>query len=123
MNAATDAPNDSTPPDTENKIYVRQLLDGQEYSVAKGDIIENVFGRKAAVEWCVAYLHGFYWLPGCPTYTGYIITSGTCLQLLHIDNNTMFGAAQLMADLRGGNFNTNKALYINFQNHATFFCK
>ena len=35
----------------------------------------------------------------------------------------MLGAAQFMLDFRGVNFNTKKALNINFQKHASFFCK
>ena len=62
-NASPHSPNATTAPDAaativENKMSVRQLLDGQEYPVAKGGIIMKVFGREAAVEWCVAYLHG-----------------------------------------------------------------
>ena len=42
------APNYATAPDAEffnveNKMSARQLLDGQEYPVAKGDIIKNCF--------------------------------------------------------------------------------
>ena len=39
-------------------MTVRQLLDGQEYPVAKGDIIKKGFDHEASVEGCVAYLHG-----------------------------------------------------------------
>ena len=46
-NASTHSPNATTTPDAaativENKMSVRQLLDGQEYHVAKCDIIKNV---------------------------------------------------------------------------------
>ena len=58
MNASLHAPNSATDPDAENKTSVRQLLDGQEYSVVKSDIIKKGFDRKSAVEQCVAYLHG-----------------------------------------------------------------
>ena len=45
MNASLHAPNSATDPDAENKTSVRQLLDGQEYSVVKSDIIKKGFGR------------------------------------------------------------------------------
>ena len=35
----------------------------------------------------------------------------------------MLGAAQLMADFQGIHFNIKKALYINFQKHASIFHK
>ena len=38
-------------------MSVIQLLDGQEYPFAKGDIIKKGFYREADVEQCVAYLH------------------------------------------------------------------
>ena len=51
---------------------MRQLLDGQEYLVAKGGIIKKDFDRKAAVEQCVAYLNGLYQITVCvlPTIMG-----------------------------------------------------
>ena len=60
MNTAPHAPNTVTSPDTENKTSVRQLLDGQEYPVSKGDIIKKGFDREVSVERCVTYLHGIY---------------------------------------------------------------
>ena len=66
---------------------MRQLLDGQEYPVAKGDIIKKGFDREAAVEQCVAYLYWLSQLPGYPRYTSDIITSCNWLKLLPIDNN------------------------------------
>ena len=51
-------------------MSVRQLLDGQEYPVAKGDIIKKRFYREADVEQCLAYLHALSQLPGCPSYIG-----------------------------------------------------
>ena len=121
MNTAPHAPNTSTSPDTENKMSVRKLLDGQEYTVAKGDIIKNGFYCKSAVERCVAYLHGFSTIIVYPSYTGDRITSFAFLQLIHIDNNDMLGAAQFMVDFRGVHFNAEKALCINLQNHASIF--
>ena len=38
MDTAPHAPNAATVPDAENNMFVRQLLDGQEYPVAKVDI-------------------------------------------------------------------------------------
>ena len=35
----------------------------------------------------------------------------------------MLGVAQLMVDLQGMHFNAKKDLYINFQKHASTFCK
>ena len=35
----------------------------------------------------------------------------------------MLGVAQLMVDLQGMHFNAKKDLYINFQKHASIFCK
>ena len=95
-------------------MSVRQLIDGQEYPVAKGDIIKKGFHWEAAVEWCVTYLHGLSQLPGCPRYNGDRITSCTCLQLLHIDKNEMLGAEQFMFDFQGMHFNSKKALYIKY---------
>ena len=43
----------------ENKMSMRQLLYGQEYTVAKGDIIKKGSDYKASVEKCVAYIHVF----------------------------------------------------------------
>ena len=54
---------------------MRKLIDGQEYPVAKGGIVKKGFDREAAIERCVAYLHGLYHLPGCPRYTSDRITS------------------------------------------------
>ena len=98
INTAPHAPNAATNTDAasataENKMSVRQLLDGQEYPVAKGGIIKKGFDRKADVERCMAYLHVISQLPGCHGYTGYIITSCTWLQLLHSDYNAILGAA------------------------------
>ena len=107
----------------ENKTSVRKLLDGQEYNVAKGGIIKKGFGRKSAVEQCVAYLHSLSQLTVCPRYTGDLITSCTWLQLILVDNNTMCGAAQFMVDFQGMHSSAKKAIYINFQNHASIFHK
>ena len=123
MNTAPHAPNTDTSTYAENKTSVRQLLDGQEYPVAKGDIIKKGFGRKAAVERCVTYLHGSYQVPGCPRYTCDIIILCTCLKLLPIDNNAMLVAAQFIVDFRGMHFKSKKALYIIFQKHASIFRK
>ena len=43
--------------------------------------------------------------------------------LLPIYKNYMFVAAKFMVDLQGMHFNAKKALFINFQNHASIFCK
>ena len=59
--ATNDAPPNTinTAPHSPNvKMSVWQLLDGQEYPVAKGDSIKKGFDREAAVERFVAYLHG-----------------------------------------------------------------
>ena len=74
MNTSHHSPNADTCPDMENKTSVRQLLDGQEYPVTKGDIIKKGFDREAAVERYVAYPHELYQLPGYPRYTGQRIT-------------------------------------------------
>ena len=79
INTAPHAPNNATAPDSdvntvENNTPVIQLLDGQEYPVSKGDIINKGFDYEAAVERWVAYLHGLSQLPGCTRYTGDIIT-------------------------------------------------
>ena len=63
INTTLNAHNAATDPDSdlataENKMTARQLLDGQEYPVAKGDIIKKGFDHEASVEGCVAYLHG-----------------------------------------------------------------
>ena len=59
MTTAHHAPSAANAPDPDagNNISVRQLLDGNEYPVAKGDIIKKRFDRKADVEQCAAYLH------------------------------------------------------------------
>ena len=72
---------------------MRQLLDHQEYPIAKGDIIKKGFYREAAVETCMAYLHGLSQLLVCRRYNSDIITLFTYLQLLPIDKNIMLGAA------------------------------
>ena len=93
MNATPHTPNATTVLDMENNTSVRKLLDGQEYPIAKGDIIKKGFYCKEAVEKFVAYLHGLSQLPGCPRYNSDIVTSCTCLQLLPIENNAFLGAA------------------------------
>ena len=123
MQITPHVPNANTAPETENKTSVRQLLDGQEYPVEECDIIKKGFDCEAAIERCVAYLHGLSQLPGCSRYTGDRITSCTCLQLLPIDNNNMLVAEQFLVDSLEMHFNTNKALYIHFQNHASIFYK
>ena len=50
MNPVSHAPNTATSPDIENKVSVRQLLDGQEYPVAKGYIIKKGFDIESTVE-------------------------------------------------------------------------
>ena len=35
----------------------------------------------------------------------------------------MLGEAQFMIDFQGMHFNAKKAFYINFQKHASMFCK
>ena len=104
-------------------MSVKQLLYGQEYLVAKVDIIKRRFDREDDFERCVAYSRGLSQLPGCTRYICEIITSCTCLQILHIDNNDMLGAAQFILDFRGMHFNANNAFYINFKNHASVFRK
>ena len=71
----------------------------------------------------MAYLRGLYQLAGCPIYTGDIVIACTCLKIVPIYNNTMLGAAQFMVDFQGMHFNAKKALYVNFQKHASIFCK
>ena len=95
-----------------------QLLNGQEYPVAKGDIIKKGFDLEAIIEWCVAFLHGFSQLPDCPRYTIHIITLRTYLQRLPIYNNDMLVAVKFMVDFQRMHFNAKKNLYINFQKHA-----
>ena len=82
-------------------MSARKLLDGQEYPVAKGDIIKKGFDHEAAVERRVAYLHGIYQLKGSTKYTSDRITQWTCLKLLPVENNAMLGAAKFMVDSRG----------------------
>ena len=82
INTEPHTPNAANAPDSaaataENKPSVRKLLDGQEYNVAKGGIIKKGFGRKYAVEQCMAYLHGLSQITVCPRYTGDLITSCT----------------------------------------------
>ena len=102
---------------------MRQLLDGQEYPVTKGDIIKNGFDHEAYVDQFMFFPHVLSQLLVCPRYTGDRITSCTCLQILHIDNKEMLGSAQFMVDFRGMHFNAKKSLYINFHNNASIFCK
>ena len=102
---------------------MRKILYGQEYTVAKVDIIKKRFDREAAIDQCVVYLHGLSQLPGYPRYNVDRITSCTCLNFFPIDNNAMLGSAQLMVDFRGMRFNANKTLFINFQKHDSIFCK
>ena len=128
FNTAPHTPNTATLPDDvaatmEYKTSVRQLLDVQIYPIFKGDIIKKLFNCGAYVKLCVAYLHVLSQLRGCPRYTGDIITLCTCLQLIPIDNNRMLGADKFMVDFRGIYFNANKALYINFHNHASIFVR
>ena len=52
-----------------------------------------------------------------------MITSCTCFKILTIENNSMLVAAQFMVYFRGMHFNVKKDLYINFQKHASIFCK
>ena len=77
MDNANHAPNNATALDADNKTPVRQLLDGREYPVAKGDIIKKVFDCEVAVERYVDYLNGLSQLPGCTSYTCDRITSCT----------------------------------------------
>ena len=100
-----------------------QLLDSQEYPVAKVDIIKKGFNREAAVEIFVAYLNGLYQLPGFPRYKSDRITSFTCLQILTIKNNSILGAVQFMVEFQGMHFYTKNDLYIHFHKHASIFCK
>ena len=113
------APNAVTTPDEQNKMSVRQLIDVQGYPVAKGGIIKKGFDCEAAVERCVAYLHGLSQLPGCPRCTGDRIKYCTCLQLPPINNTDILGEVQFMLNFRDMHFNTKKASYINFQKHAS----
>ena len=102
---------------------MRQLLDGQEYYVTKGDIIKERFDCEATVEQCMSYLHGISQLPSYTRYTGDRIILCTCLQLLPIENNAMLEAKIIMVDFLGMHFNANKALYINFQKHDSIFVR
>ena len=121
MNTTPHETNAVTASDMENNKSVRKLLDGQEYPVAKGDIIKKGLDRKAAVEWCVAYLHGLYQLPVCPMYTGERITMCNWLKILSIDNNAMLASEKFMVDFRGMHFNAKNTLYINFRSMLQFF--
>ena len=85
MNIYPHATDYATDPDAENKTSARQLLDGQEYHVAKIDILKRGFDQEAAVEQFVAYLHSLSQLPVCPRYTSNIITYFTYFQLLSIE--------------------------------------
>ena len=118
------APNAANDPDAaaataENKMSAIQLRDGQEYPVARGDIIKKGFDCKSAVEQYVAYLHGLSQIPGCPRYTGDRIKSCTWLQLLPIDNNEMLESEQFMVYFWWMHLKAKKAFYINFQKHAS----
>ena len=73
MQTNTHVQNAATDSYAENNTSVRQVIDSQEYPVAKGDIIKKGFYLKAAVEKCVAYLHGLSQFPGCNSYKGDII--------------------------------------------------
>ena len=108
MNTAPHAPNAATVPDAENMTSMRQLLDGQEYPVAKCDIIKKGFESKAAVEKCMAYLHGFYQLPGCPRHTGNIIKSCTCVKQRYV------GISAIHGRLPRDTLQQKEALYIHF---------
>ena len=121
MNTSPHAPNFVTAPDAENRTSVRQILDGQEYHVAKGEIIKMGFDREYDVE--VAYLHDLSQITGCPGFTVDIISLFTWLQILPINNISMLGAAQFMVDFQGVHFNAKNALYIIFHKHASIFCK
>ena len=77
-----------------------QLLDYQEYPVAKVDIVRKGFGHKADVERFVVYLHGLSQIPSCPRYIDDRIISCTFLQLLILENNAMLGTAQFVIDFR-----------------------
>ena len=59
INTSPHTPNASTASDSaaatvENYTSVIQLLDGQEYPVAKGDNIKKVFDNEVSVSQCVA---------------------------------------------------------------------
>ena len=90
VNAATDdappqrnqyrphSPNAATASDSyinteEKNTSLRQLLDGQEYPVAKVDIIKKIFYYKSTADQCVTYIHGLYQIPVCPRFTSDII--------------------------------------------------
>ena len=83
-------------------------------------LLKGVY-RKAAIEKCVDYLHVFSQLLGYPRYTGGVIKLCTCLQLILIDKNAMFGGAQFIVDFQEMCFNTKKTFYIDFQKHASIF--
>ena len=121
MNTTPHAPNSVNALEAPNKTSVRQLLDGQGYPVVKFEIIKKGFYCEAAVERCMSYLHVLSQLPGYPRYNSDRVISCNCLKLLHIDNNDILGVAQFMVDFRGMQFNSKKALYINFQNYASIF--
>ena len=123
INSTPHATNAATTPDAENNKSVRQLLDGQEHPVEKGDTIKKGFYSKADFEWCLAYRYGLSYLSVCTRYASDIITSCTFLKLLPIYNNAMLGATQFMVYFWEIHFNLNKALYINFQKHASVFRK
>ena len=79
INTTLHAPNYTTSTDAvattvKNNTSARQLLDGQEYPVAKCDNINKGFDCEASIERCVAYLHGLYQLTGCPRYISDRIT-------------------------------------------------
>ena len=74
MNTSPHLPNAATAPYVENNMSVIQLLDGEEYPVAKSYVIKKIFDRKAAAELCVAYHHRISQFTGCSSYTGDIIT-------------------------------------------------
>ena len=121
MNNNPHTTNAATSPEAENNTPVRQLLDGQEYPFATGDIIKKGFDREATVEQWVAYTHSFSELHGYPWYNGDIIKLYTCLQILPIDNNAMLVAAKFMVDFRGMHFNEKRVLYIIFRSMLHFF--
>ena len=111
MNTNPHAPNAATALDVEIKTSVRQLLDVQEYHVAKGDIIKKGFDIKSAVDQWVTYQHGLSQLPSLPSYTGEILILFICIQLIPIENNAMLGSVKFMVDFQWIHFNAKKALY------------
>ena len=110
MDTNTQAPNYATFLGMENKNSLRQLIDNQEYTVTKCDIIQEGFDHEAGVEICMAYLNDLYQHPGCPRYNSDRTTLCTCLKTLPIENNDMLVAAQFMLDFRGMQLYTKKAL-------------